>query len=154
MYAEVKTAGKHLILDAKEIQNKELLNNFNEMLHMLDMLCSKYKFSVIGRNYHIFDTDSPQKYREGGKEKDGQKEGNKEVNQGNKEESNGFTILFLLEESHLSLHTFPERNYAAFDLYTCREYPDNQVYEEIHEYLCNQFDCLKESPMIVDRCFS
>jgi len=29
----------------------------------------------------------------------------------------GCSILFLLSESHLSLHTFPERNYIAFDLY-------------------------------------
>jgi S-adenosylmethionine decarboxylase len=30
----------------------------------------------------------------------------------------GCSIIFLLSESHLSLHTFPERNYIAFDLYT------------------------------------
>jgi S-adenosylmethionine decarboxylase len=28
--------------------------------------------------------------------------------------------LLLLEESHLACHTFPERGFAAFDLYCCR----------------------------------
>jgi S-adenosylmethionine decarboxylase len=31
------------------------------------------------------------------------------------------TGFLLLSESHLSVHTFPERGFAAFDLYCCRE---------------------------------
>ena len=34
-------------------------------------------------------------------------------------ESRGVTGILLLETSHLSIHTWPERNYAAVDLYTC-----------------------------------
>ena len=32
----------------------------------------------------------------------------------------GVTGLLLLTESHLACHTFPERGFAAFDLYSCR----------------------------------
>jgi S-adenosylmethionine decarboxylase len=32
----------------------------------------------------------------------------------------GVTGVVILQESHLSCHTFPERGYAAFDLYCCR----------------------------------
>jgi S-adenosylmethionine decarboxylase len=32
----------------------------------------------------------------------------------------GITGLLLLAESHLSCHTFPERGFAAFNLYCCR----------------------------------
>jgi S-adenosylmethionine decarboxylase len=32
----------------------------------------------------------------------------------------GITGLLLLRESHLACHTFPERGFAAFDLYCCR----------------------------------
>lgn len=33
----------------------------------------------------------------------------------------GLTGLLLLAESHLACHTFPERGFAAFNLYCCRE---------------------------------
>lgn len=32
----------------------------------------------------------------------------------------GLTGLWLLQESHLACHTFPERGFAAFNLYCCR----------------------------------
>ena len=32
----------------------------------------------------------------------------------------GITALFLLTESHLSLHTYPESGIATFNLYCCR----------------------------------
>lgn len=32
----------------------------------------------------------------------------------------GITGLLLLAESHLTCHTFPERGFAAFNLYCCR----------------------------------
>ena len=31
----------------------------------------------------------------------------------------GATCLYLLSESHLSIHTYPELNYCAIDLYSC-----------------------------------
>lgn len=34
-------------------------------------------------------------------------------------EPQGVTILLLLAESHLSIHTWPEKNYAAVDVFTC-----------------------------------
>jgi S-adenosylmethionine decarboxylase len=33
----------------------------------------------------------------------------------------GVTILILLSESHLSIHTYPEKGFAAIDGYTCGE---------------------------------
>lgn len=33
--------------------------------------------------------------------------------------NNAYTLLFLLSESHFSVHTFPENNYASIDIYTC-----------------------------------
>lgn len=32
---------------------------------------------------------------------------------------NGVTILVLLSESHISIHTYPEKGFAAVDCYTC-----------------------------------
>jgi len=68
-------------------------------------------------------------------------------------EPQGLTILYLLSESHISIHTFPERNYAALDIYTCREYENNNIYEEIYEYIIKEFKAKKEEPIIIDRNF-
>jgi S-adenosylmethionine decarboxylase len=63
----------------------------------------------------------------------------------------GFTLLYLLSESHLSVHTFPERKTIAFDLYTCRPYKDDMCYKEIHLFLTRTFRADLEIPQIIDR---
>lgn len=39
----------------------------------------------------------------------------------------GATVLVLLSESHLSIHTYPEKGFAALDCYTCGDTVDPQV---------------------------
>lgn len=67
----------------------------------------------------------------------------------------GITILYLLSESHLSIHSFPERNFLSFDIYTCREYDDNREYIEIYDYLSYylQSDKKTSTYQIIDRFF-
>lgn len=65
----------------------------------------------------------------------------------------GLTLLYLLSESHISIHTFPERKYIAFDLYTCRTYNDDRAYLEIYDFLIDAFKARKETPMIINRSF-
>ena len=68
-------------------------------------------------------------------------------------EPQGFTALYLLSESHISIHTFPEKDYLALDIYTCRDYSNNDVYLEIYEYIIGAFNALTEIPIIIDRNF-
>ncbi|MFD1178686.1 adenosylmethionine decarboxylase [Paenibacillus puldeungensis] len=42
-------------------------------------------------------------------------------------EPQGATVLMMLSESHLSIHTYPERGFAAIDCYTCGEMVDPQL---------------------------
>ncbi|WP_018132265.1 adenosylmethionine decarboxylase [Effusibacillus pohliae] len=42
-------------------------------------------------------------------------------------EPQGATVLVLLSESHISIHTYPEKGFAALDCYTCGETVDPQV---------------------------
>jgi S-adenosylmethionine decarboxylase len=66
----------------------------------------------------------------------------------------GCTILYLLSESHLSIHTFPEKKYLAFDLYTCRQYEDDSDYIKIYESLIHQLEASSESSYtILNRTF-
>lgn len=37
-------------------------------------------------------------------------------------EPQGLTIIALLDQSHMSIHTFPQLNYAAVDIFTCGDY--------------------------------
>lgn len=37
----------------------------------------------------------------------------------NKLDNSSYTALYLLSESHMSIHTYPEKNYASLDIYTC-----------------------------------
>ena len=69
----------------------------------------------------------------------------------------GCSFVLLLSESHLSVHTFPERNYLAFDLYTCRQYENNSVYINIYLELCEKLGTStpqQSECKIIDRTFS
>lgn len=68
-------------------------------------------------------------------------------------EPQGFTAIYLLSESHISIHTFPEKNYIALDIYTCREYLDNNAYLKIYDHLIKTLDSEKLEPLIIDRNF-
>ena len=67
----------------------------------------------------------------------------------------GCSILFLLSESHLSIHTFPEKNHMSFDIYTCRQYEDNKAYDEIYSLLIKSLDASvhKSVCKIINRFF-
>ena len=39
-------------------------------------------------------------------------------------DAGGITGVVVLSESHLTVHTFPERGFAALNLYCCRPRPD------------------------------
>lgn len=65
----------------------------------------------------------------------------------------GSTIIYMLSESHISIHTFPEKNYMAFDIYTCRSYEDNSTYNWIYNYLIETLDAKLETPTIIQRSF-
>lgn len=42
-------------------------------------------------------------------------------------EPQGTSVLLLLSESHLSVHTYPEKGFCGLDCYTCGEDVDPQV---------------------------
>lgn len=66
----------------------------------------------------------------------------------------GCSFVFLLSESHLSVHTFPEKKHISFDIYTCRQYDNNDVYNEIFNVLIDKLQASLDSTCrIMDRYF-
>ncbi len=60
----------------------------------------------------------------------------------------GITAVCLLSESHLSIHTWPEKKYAAIDIFTCGDHchPINAC-----NYLIKAFNSLKPKVKIIPR---
>ena len=52
----------------------------------------------------------------------------------------GWTGVVIIAESHISIHTFPERGFLSADVYTCKNGMDTNF---IFEYFKNKFE-LKE----------
>ena len=63
-------------------------------------------------------------------------------------EPQGVTVLVLLAESHMSIHTFPEEGRAAVDLFTCGTHtsPDMGF-----EYLCEALGCSEVGRRVIRR---
>ncbi len=60
---------------------------------------------------------------------------------------NGLTMVFLLSESHASIHTYPEHQGCFIDLFTCG---DHCSYEKFHESLSSYLkpSCVHEKVLI------
>jgi len=63
-------------------------------------------------------------------------------------DSGGFSLVVLLKESHVSIHTYPEHEYAAIDLYGCGK--RNDIYESFR-YILKQFAFKNYSYKIIKR---
>ena len=123
MFLENDTSGKHMICDIKKIQNMNLLNDSKKLQNMLNKICVKYNYPILGEVKHEFTPE-------------------------------GSTIVFLLSESHISIHTFPEKSYLAFDLYTCRNYKDDSDYIRIYHFLLEELEAgVESSYTIINRKF-
>jgi len=66
----------------------------------------------------------------------------------NKFEPQGVTAIALLAESHISIHTWPESNYSAVDIFTCGR---NMLPELASQYLINALKAEEHSLRIIER---
>lgn len=62
----------------------------------------------------------------------------------------GETVIIALQESHFSIHTYPEMNMVAVDLYTCK-IKDHTRLEAIRECLLKEFNGFSNLDLIVER---
>ncbi len=53
---------------------------------------------------------------------------------GSKPEDWGVSGFVLIAESHISIHTFPERRYMNIDIFSCKEFDAERVIKEFQEH--------------------
>ena len=66
----------------------------------------------------------------------------------NKFEPQGVTAIALLAESHISIHTWPESNYSAVDIFTCGQ---NMLPELASQYLIDALKAEEHSLRVIER---
>ncbi|MBO8230871.1 adenosylmethionine decarboxylase [Prochlorococcus marinus str. MU1404] len=66
----------------------------------------------------------------------------------NKFEPQGVTAIALLAESHISIHTWPESNYSAVDIFTCGQ---NMLPELASKYLIEALKAEEHSLRVIER---
>ncbi|MDI6717981.1 MAG: adenosylmethionine decarboxylase [Patescibacteria group bacterium] len=93
--------GKHLIIDAYNIQ-REQLKNTKEIRKLFIELIKNLKMRPLSSPI-VKKITSPS-YSNWG--------------------LSGFVMLY---ESHISIHTWPENGYAAMDIYSCKDFDEQKV---------------------------
>ena len=66
----------------------------------------------------------------------------------NKFEPQGVTAIALLAESHISIHTWPESNYSAVDIFTCGQ---KMMPELASQYLIESLVANEHSLRVIER---
>lgn len=102
--------GTHFILDLFDVENKIFSNNLSKSnYHLFDNYVKasliENKMTILNDQVHHF----------------GNLEG-------------AFTSLYLLSESHLSIHTWPENNFIAVDIFTCGDCETKNIVDDIVSY--------------------
>ena len=63
---------------------------------------------------------------------------------------NGYTSIALLKESHISIHTYPEKNYIQIDFFSCKSLDKRQNIEYV-ERVFKKSDTLKFNLQFINR---
>ena len=104
-----KFRGRHLIVDAYGVQSKKLRDR-KSLANLLEDLPKKLKMRILRKP--IVGKIISDEYPTWG--------------------LSGFVILY---ESHISFHTWPEENYIAMDVYSCKDFDEKEAIEYLRSYL-------------------
>ena len=100
--------GKHLLVEVKT-KNPKVLSNQNFIKGVLKKIIRAVKLKAVSP---IVVYKFPQK---------------------TKNTASGLTAFSIVAESHLSIHTWPENNYFAFDLFSCKNFNEQQIIKIIKD---------------------
>lgn len=116
--------GLHIIADLYDCQKGELLASSEKLREVCVRACKDVGLTVLGDHFYQFDGV------------DGSQHG-------------GATGAVVLAESHLAIHTWPERDGATLDVYVCNYTADNTAKAEaVYKTLMK---ALKPGDVLVER---
>ncbi|MBI2042983.1 adenosylmethionine decarboxylase [Candidatus Pacearchaeota archaeon] len=115
--------GIHIISNFFGCRNGELLVNEKKLKKFLTNSVRKNKLTILKEYFHKFGKDD------------------------------GITGYLLLAESHVSIHTWPERdNYLSFDIFVCNLNKDNtKNAKKIYKEVIKAFKPRKKEQKILER---
>ena len=116
-----ETFGPHLMLDLREC-DKEKLSDYNMVFDTLNELPEKIGMTKITQPY-VFPYS------------------------GLVPEDKGITGTVIIAESHISIHTFQEKDHCFVDVFSCKDFD----VEFAAEYLINAFGAKKYDKYVVNR---
>ena len=120
----IEVKGLHIIADLYNCQKGELLVSSQKLRDLCVKACQDVGLTVLGDLFYQFDGV------------DGTQDG-------------GTTGAVVLAESHLAIHTWPERNGATLDVYVCNYTSDNtSKAEAVYAALLK---ALKPADVLVER---
>jgi len=90
-----------------EVNNKEILSSTEKLREISLKACKDCSINVVGEKSHLF------------------------------ENPRGLTYCFILSQSHLILHTWPENSRLYFDIFTCDKNTNSKKFIDL---LANYFD--------------
>lgn len=102
--------GKHIIVDMFDIPSEKIINiNKNDSTiekwnSYIKECFDQSNISLLNTSWHNFDNNG------------------------------AFTVIYLLAESHLSIHTWPEYNYIALDVFTCGNSNTQLIVDKVITY--------------------
>jgi S-adenosylmethionine decarboxylase proenzyme len=121
---EIEVKGLHIIADLYNCQKGELLVSSEKLRALCVKTCQETGLTVLGEHFYQFNGV------------DGTQEG-------------GATGAVVLAESHLAVHTWPERDGATLDVYVCNYTADNtSKAEAVYAALIT---ALKPADVLVER---
>ena len=108
--------GPHLMVDCFHFDKVEELSDLNNISEFLWELSQDIEMTPITQPY-VFpykNEDAP--------------------------EDEGVTGNLIIAESHISIHTFPKKDYAFVDVFSCREFNTADALEFISDYLSCDYE--------------
>ena len=124
MEGGIEVKGLHIIADLYNCQKGDLLVSSENLRTLCVKACQDVGLTVLGEHFYQFDGA------------DGTQDG-------------GATGAVVLAESHLAIHTWPERNGATLDVYVCNYTADNTGKAEV--VYSTLLKALKPADVLVER---